>query len=379
MRELVILLPGIGRAAKYQQRDSFCDGLCMASEQVLLNRIDDPQLPQDLCRLSGQRDGQPLTLDVVEAYWNDMVPSLSQQPLSTRIQRGLSLFLYWGLSPVWQGWWQRKYLTLSILLSGLMLVFWYYSTLALFAQALVNSSDSSTALLGHWLDGILSTMGSWKLWALVTLLMGVLPVTSVVDAMDFSKRYTAEEAAGPDTPALRLQIIRRVREQIRSYLALADSVADSDGQLRPYQRITLVAHSFGTVIAIDVLADLPLSVSPGIRLFTLGSPLELLHKRVPWLLEEQSKCMQRNDLLQWLDITSPADWLATGADVDRLDDRRIEQLSIRASGTLTDRLAARIHSRYFDNQQVCQRLLAGQTAPASVPPAAEPRRVESSG
>lgn len=107
-------------------------------------------------------------------------------------------------------------------------------------------------------------------------------------------------------------ISRRLRTAVKETLK---------AQLRPLvgqnQRISIVAHSWGTVVAYDALIDLE-SEQPGLtiaNLFTLGSPLW----GVRWLLEERSGRKPGN-LTTWVNIHAVFDivgsWLKPGFRVD---------------------------------------------------------------
>jgi len=288
-------------------------------------------------RLASQ-DGT-VEYDVTEAYWNDLVPGLTNQPLKTKVLRGLSLLFYWTFSGIWKGVWGRKYLTMNMMLSSVVLLLWYVGTLALFAKAVSSSFEDGTAIAQA-----LQSFGSWKLWASATAAMGVIPVALMIDIVDFAKRYIAEESGSADGPALRWQIVKRVRDQV-----LVDMGAG------PYDRVTVVSHSFGTVVAVDVLADLPVPTETPLRSITLGSPLELLAKRASWLNDEKQKCLERSELVEWVDVNSPVDWLCTGADLPVHP--KAKTCAIRPTGTLIDRLAGKLHCRYFDNQGVARRVL----------------------
>ena len=337
MRELLILVPGLGRTSRSQQKEAFVQGLLHASEHVVLERVEGEAVRVGTARLASQ-DGT-VEYDVTEAYWNDLVPSLTSQPLKTKVLRGLSLLFYWSFSGIWKGVWARKYLTMNMIMSSVVLLLWYFGTLALFAEAVSSSFKEGTAVAQA-----LKAFGSWKTWAIATAAMGVMPVALMVDIVDFSKRYIAEEAGGVDGPALRLQIVKRVRDQV-----LADMGAG------PYERVTVVSHSFGTVVAVDVLADLPVPTETHLRSITLGSPLELLAKKASWLNGEKQKCLERPQLVEWVDVNSPVDWLCTGADLP--DHPKAKTCSIRPTGTLIDRLAGKLHCRYFDNQDVARCVL----------------------
>ena len=84
---------------------------------------------------------------------------------------------------------------------------------------------------------------------------------------------SGDRRTDPQGLGLRIQIRSRVREQILAAIEKGN-----------YDRVTVLGHSFGTIVATDVFPDLPVS-SRAMRFVTIGSPIELL-KRAQWLEKE---------------------------------------------------------------------------------------------
>lgn len=171
----------------------------------------------------------------------------------------------------------------------------------------------------------------------------LIPISLLVDISDFSKRYITNEPAEPGQPAVRFEIVKRVREQLQARLDPSE-----------YSSLTVVGHSFGSVVAVDLFADLP-PVGVPVRILTMGSLLEILGKQAPWLKGEVATLSQRGDLVEWVDIKSHSDWFASGADIPESPVCR--EATIGSYGTFPDKLAARVHARYFDNQEAVNILL----------------------
>ena len=96
-KELIVLIPGLVRICRSAQLDRFVEGLLKVSERMPLEEIKGRKsIPRGARRLRGERDGTTVEIDVQEAYWNDFVPSLTQEPLRTKVVRGLSLATYWA-------------------------------------------------------------------------------------------------------------------------------------------------------------------------------------------------------------------------------------------------------------------------------------------
>lgn len=342
-RTLVVLIPGLARLTRSAQLSAFVDGLTAASERSVVSEITDDAVAPGVRRLRATSNERTLELDVVEAYWNDMVPSLTQESITTRMLRGLSLIFFWVGSPIWKSFWHRKYLTLGFLTSGLAFVAWYFSTLVLFIDALQENGSPFPGFLS-WVSWFVNWIGGWKVWAGMSVFVALLPVALLVDITDFAKRYVTDEPAVAGQPAVRFEIVKRVREQLMAAL-----------QSGEYKSITVVGHSFGAVVAVDLMADLP---APGIpvRVLTLGSLIEILGKQASWLRDDVTALCERPDLEEWLDIYTESDWFASGAGLS--DSAKCREVQVKSFSTFLDKVAARVHARYFDNQETVRLILS---------------------
>ena len=142
---------------------------------------------------------------------------------------------------------------------------------------------------------------------------------------------------------MRHEIVKRVRHQLQDALDRED-----------YTSVTVVGHSFGTVVAVDLLADLP-PQETRFRLITLGALVELLAKRAPWLDQEVKRLVERPDLVEWIDVISSSDWFASGSGAPPKG--RWREVKTVSRGTFVDKLAARTHASYFDNQKAVRVIL----------------------
>ena len=339
-RELIVLVPGSARLARGSQRDRLVKGMVTTIERVKVDRVETPDVPAGVTRLHASSGPVTRALDIVEAYWNDLVPSPEAAGVRARFVRGTSLVVYWGFSGVWRGFTRRKYLTLGIIGGGLSLLTWYYGTVVMFVQALLSDQTAAPAVrsvLGPVLP-VVDAIGTWKVWALATIVMGLIPVNVLVGVMDLTKRYLTNERPDGEGTGLRNEIRRRVKEQIQAAMAAG-----------PYDRLTIVGHSFGAVVAADVLADVPVT-APHLRFVTLGSPIELLTRREPWLAQEVGRCLARPDLSMWVDVCAADDWFASGSDLPDEPKTRVVDLPLR--GSFVDRLSGRTHRGYFDVDEV---------------------------
>ena len=355
-KTLIMLIPGLARETRNSQLASFTEGIMAASERTPVHELADDSTPPGLKRLVVSKPDGAYELSVIEGYWNDLVPSLTQAPLKTKVIRGISLLLFWLFSPIWKGIFARKYLTFGFMLAALVLVFWYLSTVLLFVEALTEeSADPENGVVANVKTFANGT--GWKVWLGIGSLMALLPVSLLVDISDFAKRFVTNEPNVAGKPAVRFEIVRRIREQLLQTLKSDD-----------YTDLIVVGHSFGAVVTVDLMGDLPPLNIP-VRVITMGSLIEILCKQAPWLKEDVESLSQRPDLVEWLDINCHADWFASGASVPKSP--KCRELFVESYGTFADRVAARVHSRYFDHQQVVGLILNGPGPLSEPTPPAE--------
>src|SRR5262249_44969046 len=140
--------------------------------------------------------------------------------------------------------------------------------------------------------GALGTvLGGWKLWGLFSVILGFFPVAGLVDLATFVRAYLLNVEVG-DEPGLRDRIRRRVLDTLGPVMKNPD-----------YARVTLVAHSFGAIVAMDVAADYALQPgAPRLEIVTLGSPAKLLSLRSQWLQDETLRCDASPSYARWSDF-----------------------------------------------------------------------------
>ncbi len=343
--ELLLLVPGAGRVAQGWQRDRLVAGLSAAAEGVRIDRIEGG--PPQAIRLKVTNGVDERLIDVVETYWNDLMPSLANLDPGAKFARGTSLVIYWGISHIWKGFLGRKYLTAGMVISGVALIAWYYGTLALFLEALRNSANAPAVLRDSatTLGQLLDLVAGWKVWAVASAAMGLIPVNLLVEIMDFSKRFLSNERVGESGLGLRVAVRNRVLEQVRAAL-----------DAHPYQKLIVVGHSFGCLVALDFLADLSLRPNLQVRFVTIGSSIELLSHKDEWPLAEIEKCANRGELQAWVDVIGDRDWFASGTPAPGKS-AKFEIEKVPARGTFVDALTSRTHGMYFDAEATVRAVL----------------------
>ncbi|RKG74505.1 hypothetical protein D7W79_22700 [Corallococcus exercitus] len=377
-KEAIVLIHGSDSRQRDSGRGLLTEGLLKVPEGVVVTQ-QGPITIQGASGLQFQvtrhEDGAKRSVDVYEAFWADLIPSLTRMGLRDRVLGGLELLVYWGFSGVWKGFLKRKVLTSSLVVGLVFLLYWYLSTLLLFFSALQQDPtfptmalpDSTLSAANSMLKGlarvvapVASGLGGWKGWVLLSLVMSALPIHRAVDAANLSHRYLTDALMGNGVVGLRTELRSRVSATLRA-------VVESG----TYSRVTVVAHSFGAAMAVDVLADFRSKSGTPIRLVTLGGPLELLARRADWLEKEIQRCADNDQLIQWLDFYSDEDWFCTKTPF-RADDTRLIHRPIQQKASLGARMSGETHNRYLGDARVLQALLEPVPAPASESPASEP-------
>jgi len=367
--EAIILVPGMMKSVQNVQRGRLVDGLTMVSEQKRVESqessavegVEGVQLhvtPRDPNR-------QASTVDIYEAYWGDLIPRLSQEKLLVRVRRGATLLFYWAAPRVLRGIQNRIYLTFSFVTTAAILVAWYYGTVALFFTAVGEDPSliagqqvdlevgANTAALQEQVAVFIGRVGAWMggvtVWVIVAFVIGFVPVNRIVDISDFTRRYLKNETVDDGPAGLKDQLRNRVRY-----------VVDQVCEAGTYERITVAAHSFGCMIAVDVLADYHVPDNTRLRFVTMGSPLEILSHRANWVEEEIKRCASSKDLEEWIDFYSDVDWFCSKVPFDALCDSlppRLEQHEVHEEAPLADKLTGKTHQRYFGQQRLVHTLL----------------------
>ena len=125
------------------------------------------------------------------------------------------------------------------------------------------------------------------------------------DWLNRSDEYLGDFAKYLVSPRIRAAVKEEAKKKLRT-------LADGD------YRVSIVAHSWGTVVAYDTLLDLEVEL-PALKiadLFTLGSPLWLVRR-----LLEDSSGRKPGQLAFWMNVDARGDlvgsWLSPVFDLDR--------------------------------------------------------------
>ncbi|MEH2293221.1 hypothetical protein [Nostoc sp.] len=123
-----------------------------------------------------------------------------------------------------------------------------------------------------------------------------------------------------------------------------------------YDRVTILAHSFGVVIATDLLADY--QGDHRVRYISMGGCLKFISCKSRHIENEISKCLDNKKIEAWIDFYSDQDWLCTKTPIPKKSSHeRIQQTKTQTSFSLLKQLTGESHDNYFTNEEVLKAVL----------------------
>jgi len=326
-------------------RERLAKGMRQVTERVQVREEGKPS--ETLHSLKADMPEGASVFDLHEAYWLDLLPRQSEEMPWRRLLSGMGLLRYWLFSPVWRSI-RHPTMMLNGILSAALLLAWYYGVLVVGFTAIGADSAADAGAASSWLSQLSAVlgewglaMGGWQVWLVVSVVLALVPVAQLVDISWFTKRYLQNERVDEE-----IGCRDRIRSQVREALL---ALLEQPG----YRRVTVVSHSFGTIIAMDLLADL--RPERAVRLFTLGSPAELLEYRSQWMREEIRRCLESPAISQWWDFYSRQDWMAAPVPGHRKHHASFS-IPVEREDSLLHRLTGETHKAYYSERRVLEAL-----------------------
>jgi len=299
----------------------------------------------ELCTRFRARDGSR-EIDLQLVYIGDLRRSFATLSVLAKLKQGGAMLIYWLASPLWGQLLRTQQSRLLAGVVGTLTIFglWYAATLITIASAPNDLPDAIQGPLRQFAE----TVKSVWIWVVLLALLQALPVNLMMDVVRTATSYLDD----PD-------LAQRMRMRLSGPL----SRADRNGS---YDEIVLVAHSFGGVIAVDVLDSFRFTAPA--RVLTLGSPVELIavHRRP--FREALDRALTNPTINRWDDVDASGDWLCTPIPAPE-DRTRFHSHRLRPAASLRDRLNGNAHEVYFYEDAVYQLLLdpGAPTGATSVP------------
>jgi len=368
-RRAIVLIPGMKREERFYRRDILISNLETVERHPLIRGEEVSAGGETGLRLTlaplrgagGDAVAAPLAaVDVFEAYWGDMIPEQGEQAPWSKLAQGLELVGYWVFSlRSWQAVASSTrngsfMIAIGLIMGGLTLVAWYLMLAVLVGQAvapggvvpddlkgipLVSDLVSAFGLVTGWLAA-----HAW--WAVLPFLLAMLQVDALVLLARFTKDYfeNREDESGV---GLRDRLRRRIVAALESVLVAG------------YDEVVVVAHSFGTVIATDILADWPHEADlRRLSLVSLGSPIAVLRFRSSWLEGERRELLQPRRLAAWVDYFSPSDWLCGAVTGHRESYGEAMSRKLDFEAPWPQKLSGQTHLCYYRDPRVLEQLVA---------------------
>lgn len=341
--EAVIFIPGLFHEEKGYYFDILREGL---ENQERLNFKSIGEV--SILGHAGQRfgiysEGNLLKkIDIYEAFWLDIIAEqkLSSKDLRAKFLEGTSLLIYWLFSSIWKSFYEAPSLIMGLIASLFALVFWYYGILITIIKDVAEKGNFFGQTIpkdSQWYEYIkiiVAILDSWTVFILVGIILsfvGAISLDKMIDQAYFAKKYLGNLAG----IILRNKICSRVKK-------ITDDI------LNDYDKVTILAHSFGAIIGTDFLADYRSKKT--LKYITLGGNLKLLSYRSKWIKEEIKKCLDNQVISKWDDYYSKQDWLGAETPIPKgSNSAKIERHEFPIQCFFMDRLFGITHIAYLSD------------------------------
>lgn len=372
-RRAIMLIPGMQREERFHRRDILIANL-ETVERHPLRRGEEVSAGGETGRRlipaalrgapgAGEEGASDLpfdSLDVFEAYWADMIPEQAELPPWQKLMKGLELVGYWVFS---LGSWRAvasslrggsAMIAIGLIMGGLTLTAWYLMLAVLVGQTVAPGGAVPDELNGiPVVSDLVSLFGevtgwlaanAW--WAVLPFLLTMLQVDALVLLARFTKDYF-ENRVDESGVGLRDRLRRRVSTTLEAVLEAG------------YDEVVVVAHSFGTVIATDILAGWPHEADlKRLSLISLGSPITVLRHRSAWLESERRQVLNPQRLATWVDYFSPSDWLCGAVTGHRDSYGGDLSRKLEFEAPWPQKITGQTHLLYYRDPRVLEQLAA---------------------
>jgi hypothetical protein len=356
MKEAVIFVPGFDAKCQNFYLDKYLEpGLLTQLEGIDIKL--DPEtvkIPgQTGKRILCQMEGGEKTMDIYEVYWNDLVDRLSGKVIGQKLCRGFAIIIYWFS----EGWKIMKISPLFFVQTTIILILvllWYFGIVVLVLAAL---ADKTTIKSIPWLQTFFDPVIGWathglggQIWLVITALLAVLPISInlVIDFTDFFITYLKNESY-QGSPPIRALLRKRIKQAVDNVI--------SEGT---YERITVLDHSLGGLIACDFMADYHDQQGRKFRFITWGSALESSSSATNWVKSEVKMCLDSPHVERWDDFYSNQDWLCSKVPVPNVHwEPKLVSKHVSFKVSLLRQWSGESHMEYFFDPMVLRHLVMG--------------------
>jgi len=343
IHELVMLVPGMARS----ERERYGTRLSNGIEGFLETRRESVESFRRLVSDSSGRtqfdiklrNGQHKLVEVAEIFWNDLRPPLDRSRIPLL---GYSLVRYWLSLKQWKDIPQTsRPLQRAFCVGVSFLLLWYVLTML----AILHF----TQLLPLFVTKHGESPIGW-LWVGATGLLATGFVTSSIDASYAAFCYLKN----------RERFCDRVRRRV------VNAFRDSCAQLANYQSITLFAHSFGSVVAVDAIAWITAEADAAsllrpFKFITAGSPLEFVMAREKEYEDRIQRCVASTFVQEWVDFYALTDSFCSAVPFtdDMKGKRKRWHKGVELGYSEFEASLGFAHDSYFEDSTVLEAVLFG--------------------
>lgn len=311
MKEAIIFVPGNNSKERGNSLGMLVADLKDSSSLGTIDITEETEVtgfPSNRLTVTYDReDKETSTVDIYEAFWGDLRQNMNEMPMRKKAWHGLLIFMYWTFSKIWRIGRGNITKTVFLVLSVTALFMWYVSILIAslelivemdFFGTVIESEGQTIVIASKYAQLINHYIGSSDFWIILSLVLGLFPLMQLANTSYNVKQYL--QRAG-----YRNQARKRVAE-------VASLVMKNEN----YDKITILGHSFGSMIATHFIADTQLDFGKAkVRFVTLGASMSFLKLRSTWVTETIQECAEQPGLDLWEDYFSNEDWLCSVADV----------------------------------------------------------------
>lgn len=329
MKRAIVIIPGIEVKPRGECLEKLTNNLygqisTTLSQKELTDNFDfkitDPEMGE---------------IDVIEAYWVDFLPQISEDNPLKRIWYGTCLLFFWFVSTIWLEFKRSKFMAINLVLGSLALLLWYYTIIA----PVLNVDILKDVNALYWMNSI-DYFSEFSMSPTTLMAICGVPFVGIISngiQISFSIRsYLKNIASAAHEKGVRDRIQDRIRAVLRK-------VYDTG-----YDEVILIGHSFGCVIAIDMLShwqnDEDLSRTTFI---SWGSPADLVRHKSKGVKEGLSWLAMQKTGLKWFDVHSKNDFMCSyiTAHKDNYPPHTSVELAFESSWL--QRLSGETHMNYF--------------------------------
>jgi hypothetical protein len=292
--------------------------------------------------LTFNTDNRKKKIDVYEVFWADIIGENYDTDIPTYKKAifGVELITFWFFSTIWKAALKNKFIFVGVIFSGIVLSLWYLSILFLLITSLLNSAEVSDFL---GITNAIEMEKHWVLknttWAFVTILLAVVPTSIILRISGFTMKYLKSGL---------------VRESIKARICkVMNGILKQDD----LDRITLFAHSFGAVPALDYLSDFKNPGSVKVRCISAGAPISFLAHKSPFIKRKMKECIANPQIEEWVDYFSREDYMCSYVKLDG-QNANFNSIDLDMDSSWLNRISSKVHLQYFDDKRVMNKVLA---------------------